>query len=486
MQIWALSKIFIFSLSLFSIHLHAQEVASTELQTLDDGQSPAPSLREGAAATEEINWNELFPVDGHRFESEENEKQVLFAWKSIRGASSYLLELSKSRDFLYSTRTIKTLMPVYSAITQIEGSFFWRVHAVSSSEVTLWTSSPRSFSILTVKGTDPPALSKKKFVVESGKDLVLRWTEIAETASYYIEITNLEDKWISNVTSKAPFLRWPYEKEGTYFVRVRAINEFGKEGPFSSYSIVSVRSIPLPQAVAREDWPRQSSLWLRTGFVFFHFDETVSKTFNSSFSDTSFPSIGLEMDYRFTSALALKGYLQLFQMKFNDQLNRLEKKEFTASQAGLDIYWWGISGKKERGGYSKSWSPILGVRKSSSPFITVRPDGSPAPTKLQEWQAGAGVAIELEKKDWKYDASLKVWYTFSSNHGEERLGVSPFLSLSADLGARLRLESNGWIGGGLAMEWSKKKFYYDLPGITEDGQFSFFTIMPTMKAGLDF
>jgi hypothetical protein len=165
-----------------------------------------------------------------------------FSWGGVKGALIYQFQYNDTLDFdspQFDTGTTNTRTYILPP-TMPKGIYFWRVRAGDGVKWTEW-SAPRELQIA------PPLPGKLSLLLPAngakvpGGVISLSWKPAIGAASYEIQFDIV--KLFSNPTvlySPGPALTTDPLPVGTYYWRVRGLNEDDEPGPWSAYRIVVV------------------------------------------------------------------------------------------------------------------------------------------------------------------------------------------------------------------------------------------------------
>lgn len=162
-------------------------------------------------------------------------------WRTVRGASKYLVQISTSRDFngLLTEETVTTTHLEWRGV--VPGTAYWRVAAVGPG-------GPANFSergVLQVRLPAPAFDASTKIKIpggaESGQQANIEWEPVPLAAKYVVQLSakrdlaGAEERLVSR--PRLSLNGTP----STHFVRVAAADEAGQ--PLSEYSSVGVVQI---------------------------------------------------------------------------------------------------------------------------------------------------------------------------------------------------------------------------------------------------
>jgi hypothetical protein len=164
-------------------------------------------------------------------DSQDNQKDGLFTWKSIEEASYYELNVSKTKNFDSLIFEEFYLTDTSFAYTEFEPdtTYYWRVKAFSSIDSSNW-SSIWSFTIEKKQELGfifliHPFFNSMQIPLETE----FRWTSEEHALQYQLQITDFyfhEDSLLVNaITSDTVYYYSCFEKNERYFWRVRYITE---------------------------------------------------------------------------------------------------------------------------------------------------------------------------------------------------------------------------------------------------------------------
>lgn len=164
---------------------------------------------------------------------------VNLAWGSVTGAASYVLEAGSATG-----RSDVLVANVGSSLgvsaTAPTGTFFVRVRA--SNACGLGLSSNEVTAVVGGVTAVPSVPNGLTFTVDAGRNVTLSWRPPnggSEPSGYLLEAGSAPGQTdIGTVPVTDVFLSVPRVPPGTYFVRVRAVNSFGRGTPTADLAVV--------------------------------------------------------------------------------------------------------------------------------------------------------------------------------------------------------------------------------------------------------
>lgn len=205
----------------------------------------------------------LFPDNGAKIELKKPNQAVQFQWDKS-GESSYLFEVSETRDFseIRVKRNIKTHNT--EVVFPKVGTFYWRAKIISpdgkveysrphkvelkkSAQPNIPTINPEQN--LEIQIREIPAQTSvfdfffsRAYAQRFVKFINIEWEEIQDAKSYILEIysdKNLKKKILTKEIPEANF-EWVNPREGTYYYRIAIKDYWDRQTKFSNLSKLNI------------------------------------------------------------------------------------------------------------------------------------------------------------------------------------------------------------------------------------------------------
>ena len=172
----------------------------------------------------------------------------VLAWKRVRGAAKYEVEVADSSSFsstLFSTTTTNRRVVPTSALP--DGTVYWRVRGISAKGASgAWASRSLSISQVAPPTILSPAVGAK--LTQPNDPPLLSWSAVRGATKYYIEL-DTEDGFIgpdTYSTETTSFVVPDASDPGTYYWHVSALRANGLTTKWSatgSYTILPLKDV---------------------------------------------------------------------------------------------------------------------------------------------------------------------------------------------------------------------------------------------------
>jgi hypothetical protein len=176
--------------------------------------------------------------------------RVPFNWNLIKGASGYIIAISKNAQFQNSI-ILDTIADTTDTVKLDTGYYYWRIRGLNANKIAgYWSLYSPGF---TVSGPLPPAFSGQTYY-NAGQSINVSFSESKYADVYECQIATdtLFADSLRDQKQQTPLFSFGVLPEGPYYMRVRAINGSGMCGPWSAcYGIgVNVFSKIIPSTMS--------------------------------------------------------------------------------------------------------------------------------------------------------------------------------------------------------------------------------------------
>lgn len=206
----------------------------------------------------------LAPVPGKIFQMEGAARAVIvsFLWRAGGPARAFELEVACDRAFTQPVLKRQLADSAFDAKDLAEGAYFWRVRSrgESAAKVSPY-SSAQEFKIERAQLPSAPRLAEPKAGgrFAPSEAVTFRWDAVQGASSYQFELSRTKAFAAGDVTSTknvdGTVLTMAPDVPGSYFWRVKAVDPFGREAPYSEARALTLDATA-PQLIAPDDGAR--------------------------------------------------------------------------------------------------------------------------------------------------------------------------------------------------------------------------------------
>ncbi len=231
-------------------------VVSWSVQSIGEGNTPGGSASASFNNTSSSAPHLTCPTSPVRFPAESPK----FSWTPVRGAKNYTLQVSTTETFTpASTETFTTQATTYTLTEGVPDNqeYHAKVSATTYNNTNTRASSTCDFTVVWRPGTGDSSAAKPTLRspkdTATVRDVVLRWDALEGAASYEVQISPNGD-WANNlyydvITASTTWSPAKTLNNGSYYWRVRGIDNAGNFSAWSDSWLLSVTPLAAPEPV---------------------------------------------------------------------------------------------------------------------------------------------------------------------------------------------------------------------------------------------
>jgi predicted phage tail protein len=157
-----------------------------------------------------------------------------FKWQNNANTHSYELQVDDNKDFTSPVYDNSTFFSSETPPGFAQGKYYWRVRAFNIYNTAGPWSDTRQFTISIPPGI--PILYSPGNYSTIYANPTFSWSSVANASGYQIQIFFRANNslFLDSSTASTQFIPPQYPPDGYYYWRVRAINEYGTPGPWTS------------------------------------------------------------------------------------------------------------------------------------------------------------------------------------------------------------------------------------------------------------